>query len=205
MRQDPDLLQEYDKSIKDQIENDIIEVVEDPDLVEGERVHYLPHHAVVRRDKQTTKLRVVFDASAKSSGPSLNDCLHVGTKFNQRILEILVRFRCHNNGFIADVEKAFLMVQVHVRDRDVLRFLWVTDPFKDPLGIKVFRFKRVTFGVTASPFLLNATLHYHIEGFKEDNPILADKLLRSIYVDDVISGTNSKEESFETFNVFMIC
>uniref|UniRef100_A0A1X7TGL7 Reverse transcriptase domain-containing protein n=1 Tax=Amphimedon queenslandica TaxID=400682 RepID=A0A1X7TGL7_AMPQE len=168
MRQEPNLLQEYDKSIKDHIENDII-VVEDPDILEGECVQYLPHHAVVGRDKQTTKLCVVSDASAKSSGPSLNDCLRVGSKFNQRILEILIRFRCHNNSFIADVEKAFLMVQVHVRDRDVLHFLLVANPFQDPLSIKVFPFKWVTFGVTASPFLLNATLRYHIEGFKEDN------------------------------------
>lgn len=57
-----------------------------------EMMHYLPHHAVVRQDKETTKIRVVYDASARSGGPSLNDCLHTGPKFNQRILEILLRF-----------------------------------------------------------------------------------------------------------------
>uniref|UniRef100_A0A1X7SMK5 Reverse transcriptase domain-containing protein n=1 Tax=Amphimedon queenslandica TaxID=400682 RepID=A0A1X7SMK5_AMPQE len=68
----------------------IVETVEDPGVVDGEKVHYLPHHAVVRRNKTTTKVRVVFDASARSNGPSLNDCLHVGPRFNQMILGILL-------------------------------------------------------------------------------------------------------------------
>lgn len=58
--------------------------------------HYLPHHAVVRRDKTTTKLRILYDASVKSVGPSLNDL-----KFNQLILDILLRFRAHRFALTA--------------------------------------------------------------------------------------------------------
>ena len=53
-------------------------------------VHYLPHHMVIRWDKQTTRVRIVYDASSSSSGPSLNNCLHTGPKYNQRVLEILL-------------------------------------------------------------------------------------------------------------------
>ena len=67
---------------------------------------------------------MVYDASARASGPSLNDCLHTGPKFNQKILEILLRFRCYPVAFIADIEKAFLMISVNPDDREVLRFLW---------------------------------------------------------------------------------
>lgn len=70
-------------------------------------------------------LGVVYDASAKSEGSSLNECLHVGTKFNQIILEILLGFRANRIALVADIEKVFLMVSVMPRDRDVLRFLWV--------------------------------------------------------------------------------
>ena len=96
-------------------------------------VHYLPHHAVVRRDKDTTKLRVVYDASSKVNGPLLNDCLHAGPKFDQRILDILLRFRVHKVAVAADIERAFLMIVITEKDRDVLRFLWVDDVSKTNL------------------------------------------------------------------------
>ena len=110
----------------------IVEIVKDdnPDEDHG-KVHYMPHHAVVRHDKDTTKVRVVHDGSARSDGPSLNDCLHAGPKFHQRIFDILLRFRLHRVAITADIEKAFLMVSVASKDRDVLRFLWFSDVFSD--------------------------------------------------------------------------
>ena len=76
------------------------------------KVHYLPHHAIVRRDKQITRLRIVFDALAKCDGPSLNECLYIGPKFDQSILDILLHFRTHQVVLTADIEKAFLMVSI---------------------------------------------------------------------------------------------
>ena len=55
-------------------------------------VHYLPYHAILREDKNTTKLQIVYDASAKINGPSLNDCLYTGPKFGQKIMDIIIRF-----------------------------------------------------------------------------------------------------------------
>ena len=98
-------LREYDSIIRQQLERSIVKEVKDPEVA-PDVTHHLPHQAVIRQDKETTKVRVVYDASARSSGPSLNDCLHTGPKFNQRILEILLRFRCYPIAFIADIEKA---------------------------------------------------------------------------------------------------
>ena len=78
LRHDPEVLREYDCVIKEQLHRGIVEVVEKPSEEEVGKVHYIPHHAVIRRDKLTTKLRVVFDASAKSDGVALNDCLYAG-------------------------------------------------------------------------------------------------------------------------------
>ena len=47
-----------------------------PENFEPGNCHYIPHHPVVNENKDTTKVRIVFDASAKSEGPSLNDCLY---------------------------------------------------------------------------------------------------------------------------------
>ena len=150
LRQDESLLKEYNSIIECQLQQGIVEVAET--LREGEKVHYLPHHPVIRQDKDTTKVRVVYDASAKSDGgQSLNSCLYTGPKFDQKILDILLRFRCYKVALTADIEKAFLMVSVAENDRDVLRFLWYDDVFKDDPRITVMRFARVVFGVSASP------------------------------------------------------
>ena len=59
-------------------------------------------------DKDTTKLRVVYDASVKGKGPSLNNCLHSGPLLSPLIFDIMVRFRMNKVAVTADVEKAFL-------------------------------------------------------------------------------------------------
>ena len=163
------------------------------------QVHYLPHHGVICTDKATTKLRVVYDASSKVSGPSLNECLYKGPKFHQLILDLLIRFRSYRVALMADVEKAFLMIAVDERDRDVLRFVWVDDVTKEEPELRMYRFTRVVFGVSSSPFLLNATVRYHLEQFLDSHEAAVKRLLQSTYVDDIISGADSDEEAFELY------
>ena len=104
----------------------------------------------------------MYDASTKSTGPSFNDCLHTGLKFDQKILDILPRFRMHRIALTADIEKAFLMVSMSEKDRDILRFLWYDDVTKKQPEVRMFRFTRVVFSVSSSPFLLNATISHHL-------------------------------------------
>lgn len=199
LQHDKDILEEYDTIIKTQLQQGIVEVVKEPTRADATGVHYLPHHAVIRRDKKTTKLRIVYDASAKSGGPSLNDCLHAGPKFDQKILDLLLRFRLHRVAIMADIEKAFLMVSIAQDDREFLRFLWVDDPFKSDPEIVAYRFTRVVFGVSPSPFLLNATVRHHLELHAETHPELVMKMLRSMYVDDVVTGTTTEEQAYELY------
>ena len=67
-----------------------MEAVPPSESVPRSRLHYLLHHAVIRQDKETTKLLVVYDTSVRSGGASLNDCLYTGPMFNQRIFDILL-------------------------------------------------------------------------------------------------------------------
>lgn len=163
------------------------------------RVHYLPHHAVIKRDKETTKLRIVYDASCKSTGVSLNDCLYTGPALSQRIMDIILRFRAHRKALAGDIEKAFLNVSVVEEDRDVLRFLWFDDAKKENPKVFVLRFARVVFGVTSSPFLLNATVKHHVERYEDDDPEFFETFLRSIYVDDLSTGGDTDEEAFQLY------
>ena len=86
LKEEPNVLLEYNAVIREQIKNGVVEEVSEPETGEVGRVHYLPHHAVIRRDKETTKLRIVYDASCKSNGTSLNDCLYTGPVLSLRRL-----------------------------------------------------------------------------------------------------------------------
>ena len=199
LRQNTDQLQQYDAVIQDQLRQGVVEVVNDPAEYKGGKLHYLPHHGVFRHDKLTTKLGVVYDASAKTDGPSLNDCLYTGPNFGQNILDILLRFRLHRVALIGDVEKAFLMVSVADCDRDVLRFLWISDVKQSIPEMIVLRFTRVVFGVSASPFLLNATIDHHMEKFRPADSHFVEKFRRSIYVDDLTAGSRDVEGVYEFY------
>lgn len=109
LKRAPQLLREYDSVIREQDRDGVIEAVANLEVGENGRTHYLPHHAVIRRDAKTTKLMVVYDASSRADGkrPSLNDCLHVGPSLSQLLFDILVRFKCNRIALIADIEKAF--------------------------------------------------------------------------------------------------
>jgi len=182
---DPDLLKKYDNIIQEQLKNGTIEKVsfESSSLLK----HYLPHHPVVTPSKITTKVRIVYDASSKTRKNlnSLNDCLYRGPLLLPDLCGILIRFRLMPIAIISDIEKAFLQFQLQELDRDVTRFLWLKDlnNLKVENNLEVYRFCRVPFGVVSSPFLLNATLRYHLQQQKTET---SNKILQNLYVDNVI-------------------
>ena len=82
-------------------------------------VHYLPHHAIVRKDRERTKVCVVYDGSGKTSKNelSLNDCLEVGLNYIPHIFHLLTKFCCNAIGLSANIEKAFLNVGIKEQHR----------------------------------------------------------------------------------------
>ncbi|KAJ8018117.1 hypothetical protein HOLleu_44067 [Holothuria leucospilota] len=191
--------QKYNKIIKDQLDAGVIEEVKSkrPD---GLRVHYIPHLAVSREDKATTKLRVVYDASAKTrnEGKSLNDMMYSGPCLLQNLSGILLRFRLPQVAIVSDIEKAFLQVGLRQTDRDATRFLWVKDDTKPTVeeNIQVYRFTRIPFGVASSPYLLGATINFHLD----KNPgKVASQIKNNVYVDNVVIGSNNTKEAVKLY------
>ena len=129
LKNDTVLLKRYNDIFVEQREMGIIE--EAPDTGSPGSCHYIPHHPVIREDKNTSKIRIVFDASAKSAGPSLNDCLYKGPQLTPLIFDILTRFRTYAIALTSDIEKAFLQISIEKNDRDFLRFLWFDDVFSN--------------------------------------------------------------------------
>ena len=198
LKRTSDLLKRYDAVIKEQVESGIVVPVDNSESC-GNRIHYIPHHAVLRQDKATTKLRLVYDASAKSDGVSLNDCLFIGPSLNNKIFHIHLRFRMYPIIIIADIEKAFLMVRVNERDQDVLRFLWFKDVNVEKPDLQIYKFTCVVFGVAPSPYLLNATIAQHLRQFEDTHVNTVKKIRESIYVDDVLMGANDMHEAFTLY------
>ena len=199
LKSDPETAEEYDKIIKEQIRTGVTEVVDGTaeDTVGEGQIHYLPHHPVVREDKDTTKVRVVYDASASSRGPSLNSCLRAGPALTADLLDVLLRFRSYEVAYVADIEKAFHMIGIHPDDRDALRFLWVDNVKADKPSLMRLRFARVPFGVKCSPFILSAILQHHMK-LKSD-PAVAAMFIQSAYVDDLVSGAGEVDKAAKTF------
>ena len=92
------------------------------------------------------------------------------------------------------------MISVTEKDRDVLRFLWFNDLTKDDPDMIELRFARVVFGVSSSPFLLNATIKHHLEKFLASHPETVTSILHSIYVDDVVFGAEDEEGAYKLYH-----
>ena len=199
LRRDPVLLKEYDQIIREQERLGTVETVDGSQPTEAGNVHYLPHHPVIRRDKLTTKVRIVLDGPSRVKGPSLNSCLLAGQSLTPKIMDVWIRFRLCQVALAADIENAFLIVSVAAHERDCLRFLWFEDILADNLKMVIKRFTRAVFGVVSRPFLLNGTLKSHIESYLSEDPEFVKKILASLYVDDLNSGASTVFEAFELY------
>ena len=126
---------------------------------------------------------------------------HVGPRLNRKIFDILLRFWAYCIAIIADIEKAFLMISIAKKDRDGLQFLWYGDAFGDQLDLMEFRFTQVVFGVSSSPFLLNATIRHHLKKYEAAHRNHIMKLHRSLYVDNLACGAEDEEQAHQKFTV----
>ncbi|XP_024871088.1 uncharacterized protein LOC112454106, partial [Temnothorax curvispinosus] len=116
-----------------------------------EQSYILPHHPVIKPDSTTTKLRVVFNASAKTSlGTSLNDKLFAGPNKQKSLFCIVLRFRSHPFVITADIVAMFRQILVCEEDRDLQLILWRSDPSQP---VQIFRMNTVTYGTACAPYL----------------------------------------------------
>ena len=148
----------------------------------------------MRTQAQSTKLRVVYDASARENPqePSLNDCLYAGPPLQNRLWNVLVRMRFHPVAVTGDIKQAFLQVRIRKAERDSLRFHWKSN--KQSL-VETLRFTRALFGLVCSPFLLGGIVERHLESWEECEPELVAEIRRSLYVDDLLSGKPTVAEA----------
>ena len=153
---------------------------------------YLPHHCVLKEDSATTKLRVLFDASARTTfGFSFNDCLLVGPKLQDDLFSILVQIRFFKVALSADVAKMYRQIGLDGADRDFHRIFW---RFSADGPVETLPMTRVTYGIASS-------LYHSIRSLREcaklsEVPTEVQRaILRDFHVDDILTGGNLIEEA----------
>ncbi|XP_045456869.1 uncharacterized protein LOC123666892 [Melitaea cinxia] len=161
---------------------------------------YLPHHCVIRDESTTTKLRVVFNASAPStSGLSLNDLMERGPNLQQDLQSLLIKWRQFRYGFTADIEKMFRMVWLHPDDQKYQKIIWRESPLDK---MNIFQLKTVTYGTKAAPFLAMMTLRRLAQDERQNyQESSAPKVIESsFYMDDLVYGCHSIESAKRLIN-----
>ena len=191
LEKQPELYDKYEEIIKEQEKEGIIERAPEKSTA---KEFYLPHRAVVKQSAESSKIRIVFYASAKADdkSPSLNDCLETGPSLQNLIWNILVRNRMQAVMLSGDLKQAFFQIRIREQDRDVLRFHWPKD--RDLQKLEIYRFTRAIWGLNQSPFLLEGTIEKHLDDCKEEFSKEVEEIKRSKYVDDVFLGGETIEE-----------
>lgn len=191
------LREEYHKVINEYIQlNHMVEV--DCTDINNPKAVYLPHHAVTREDKDTTKLRVVFDASCKGiNNVSLNDDLLIGPKLQQDLRHLLMRWRVHKICITADIIKMYRMVCVAEQDTNYQRILW---RFKENEPVKHFKLLRLTFGTACAPYLAVKSLQKLADDERFEYPVAAKITMNDYYMDDLMTGCETENEAISIYN-----
>ncbi|XP_055633446.1 uncharacterized protein LOC129773819 [Toxorhynchites rutilus septentrionalis] len=190
----PELKPQYHDFIREYIALGHMTEVPDGD-VDRPDACYLPHHPVVKESSSTTKVRVVFDGSAKtSSGHSLNEALLVGPVVQDELITIVLRFRQFPIALVADIEKMYRQVSLHLDDRPLQRIFW---RFNSIEPIKAYELSTITYGLAPSSFLATRTLQQVVEDEGSNFPEASRVVKKDVYVDDLISGENTVERTIQ--------
>ena len=189
LNSNPDLDREYRKVMQEYIDLGHMSIIDD----ESSDGYYMPHHCVIKTSSDTTKVRVVFDASAPSSnGVSLNNTLFVGRTMQDTLFETLLRFRVHVYVLTANIAKMYRQILIHPKDRRYQRIFWLIDN-----AIRVLQLNTVTFGVSAAAYLAIRTIIQLAREESENFPLASQILERDLYVDDLLTGADTLDEIFK--------
>lgn len=154
--------------------------------------YYIPHHAVVKEASTTTKLRVVFDASRRTTkGISLNEKMMIGPKLQDDLTAIILRWRKYRIAFCADIEKMYRQIMVDEPDANLQRIVW-RPTTNEPM--KVYQLRTVTYGTASAPYLAIKSLNTLARLEQQRYPVGANIVLNNFYVDDVLSGADTPQE-----------
>jgi len=152
-----------------------------------------PQHYVCKEESTTTKLRVVFNASCKTTtGKSLNDCMMIGPTIQKTVLYILMKFWINLIAFTADVKQMYRQILVSPEDCNYQRIVWRENP-ADP--IQHYRLLTFTYGTAAAPYMATRVLQQLAIDEGKQFPLAAETVLNDFYVDDCRSAASTLDKA----------
>ena len=157
------------------------------DLNDG-NVWYLPHHPVLS-DKKPGKIRTVFDCAAQYKGVSLNNQCLQGPDINNKLIDVLLRFRQYEYAVMADVECMYMQVKIPPSDRNVLRFLWDVNGVTQHYRMTSHLFGGVWCAASSTYALRRSTVDFPC------SPAVRHAICECMYVDDLLKSCESPEEA----------
>lgn len=185
--------EQYTKFIEEYLQMGHMTLLTKPEI--SKSYCFLPHHSVLKESSQTTKLRVVFDASAKTStNLSLNDVLKVGPCIQEPIFSILLRFRVHSVVFTADIAKMYRCIKLHENDKQFQQILWRSNP-SEPL--KQYQLNTLTYGTSPASFLATRCLKQLSLDYSKSHPLASQSISQDFFMDDWICSIKDIESALE--------
>jgi hypothetical protein len=179
-------ISEIDAVFQDQIKKGYIEEITDPAEIDREDCFYIPYFPVIDRSRPTTKVRVVFDAAAKTrNGASLNSRILKGPNRLQDLFTILLSFRKFEVALTADISEMFLQCRLSEPDRRYHRFWW---------NDKYWQWTRILFGNQSSPDISQKVLEINAELYEDQYPHAAETIKNYCYMDDAIRSVETIAE-----------
>ncbi|GFT18433.1 integrase catalytic domain-containing protein, partial [Nephila pilipes] len=195
LKRDPVLYEKYREVFDGYLEEGLAEWCMTKGLAD-ESSFYLPQNAVVREDKVSSRLRIIFFRAAHKEGQySLSYCLTTGINFYPNLFELLIKFRENAVAYTADIRHALLRISIDTEDRRFTR-VFGTENFNSN-QIIVMNFTCFLFGLTPSPYLLAATLKFHFEQYRDLFPETCETILKSFWIDDLVGGTEQVETALK--------
>ena len=194
LERNPEHAEAYSKQIHELEEMGFAKKLSADDMRKHEgAVHYISHHAIVRPEKKSTPIRIVFNSSASFNGHRLNDYWMKGPDLLNNLIGVLLRFRENEVALCADISKMYHRVAIPERDQHVHRFLWRDmDRSRAP---DVYMMKVVTFGDRPAPAIAQTALKLTAEQGESTHPHAASVLKRNVYMDDICDSVRTVDEA----------
>ena len=190
LKKDPEKGVAYDKQMEEMKEMQFSRKLsrKEMDNYKGP-VHYIPHHAIIRPEKKSTPVRIVFNSSSVYQGHALNDYWLKGPDLLNNLFGVILRFREKEVAVMGDISKMYHRIRIPEEDQHVHRFLWRNlETEREP---DVYVKTVLTFGDKPAPAMAQIALRKTAEENKKDYPEAAEVLTKNSYMDDICGSVDT--------------